>query len=83
MCIVMRAFSIFVVFFALSVMCCMCFEEVCLGSNIRPCIFMFLFVGSVVLFIVSISFVECSAGCGVNSIVCVFEGFRLRIFCLV
>ena len=26
---------------------------------------------------------ECSAGCGVNSIVCVFEGFRIRLFCLV
>ena len=31
----------------------------------------------------SLSFVECSAGCGVNSIVCVFEGFRIILFCLV
>ena len=30
---------------------------------------------SVVVLIVSLSFVECSAGCGVNSIVCVFDGF--------
>ena len=46
-------------------------------------IFMFLSVGSVALFIVSLSFVECSAACGVNSIVCVFEGFRVTLFCLV
>ena len=49
-CVVVRAFIIFVVFFALSVLFCMCFEKVCLGSNVRPSIFMFLFVGSVVLF---------------------------------
>ena len=30
---------------------------------------------------VSLSFVECSAGCEVNSIV--FEGFRIRLICLV
>ena len=35
------------------------------------------------LFIVSLGFIECSAGCGVNSIVCVFEGFTIRLFCLV
>ena len=35
------------------------------------------------LFIVSLRFVECSAGCGVNSTVCIFEGFRIRLFCLV
>ena len=30
------------------------------------------------LFIVSLSFIECSAGSGVNSIVCDFEGFRIK-----
>ena len=35
--------------------------------------FMPLFVGTVVLFIVSLTLVECSAGCWMNSIVCVFE----------
>ena len=79
----MSAFSIFVVFFALSVVFCICFAKVCLGSNVKPSIFIVLSLGSVVLFIVSLSFVECSAGCGVNSIVCVFEGFRIRLFCLV
>ena len=82
-CVVVSAFSIFVVFFALSVVFCICFAKVCLGSNVRPSIFIVLSVGSVV-FIVSLSFVvECSAGCEMNSIVCVFEGFRIRLFCLV
>ena len=35
------------------------------------------------LFIVSLSFVVCSARCGVSSIVCVFEWFSIRLFCLV
>ena len=36
------------------------------------------------LFIVNLSFVECSAGCGVNIIIVnVFEGNRIRLFCLV
>ena len=37
-------------------------------------------VGSVVLFLVSLSFVDCSAGYEVNSIVCVFEGVRINYF---
>ena len=60
-----------------------CEKKVCLGSNVRPSVFMVLSVGSVVLFIVSLSFVECSSGWGVNIIVCVFEGLRIRICCLV
>ena len=79
----MSTFTIFVVFFTLSVVFCICFEKVCLGLNVRPSIFMILSVESVVLFIGSLSFVECSAGCGVNSIVCVLEGLRIRLFCLV
>ena len=79
----MGAFCIFGVFFALSVVFCTCFAEVCLGSNARPSIFIVLCVGSVVLFIDSLSFVEYSAGCGVNSIACVFEVFRIRLFCLI
>ena len=35
------------------------------------------------LSIVSLSFVECSAGCRVNSIVRVFEVFRNRSLCLI
>ena len=46
-------------------------------SNGRPSIFMVLSVGSGVLFIVSLSVVECSAGVGVNSIVYVFERVRI------
>ena len=34
------------------------------------------------LFIVSLNFVQCSTESGVNSIVCVFEEFRIRFFCL-
>ena len=80
LCVVVGAFSLFAVFFALSVRFCMRFEKVYLGSNVRHNIFMFSFVGNVLLFIVSLNFVECSAGHGVNSIVCVFEGFRIRLF---
>ena len=50
----MSAFSIFVAFFALSIIFCMCFAKVCLGSNVRPSIFMVLSVESVVLCIVSL-----------------------------
>ena len=78
----MSTFSIFVVFFAFSVVFCVCFAKVCLGWNVRPSLFMVLSVGSVVLFIVSLSFLKCSSGCGVNSIVCVFKGFRIRLFYL-
>ena len=35
----MSAFSIFVAFFVLSVVFCMCYEKVYLGSNFRPSIF--------------------------------------------
>ena len=63
---------------------CMCITKVCLELNVRPSIFTFFSVLSV-LFIVSLSFVECSAGCGcrVNSIVFVFEELRIRLFCLI
>ena len=44
-------------------------------------VFLSLFVRSVVLFIVSFTFVEYSAGCGVNSIFD-FEEFRIKLFCL-
>ena len=46
------AFIIFVIFLALPVVFCTCFENVYLGSNVNPNIFMSLFVGTVVLFIV-------------------------------
>ena len=36
----------------------MLFEKACLGSNVRSDIFMSLLVGSVVLFLVSLSFAE-------------------------
>ena len=42
--------------------------------------FISLFVGKIVVFIVSLSFVDCYVGCGVNSIVCVFEGFTINYF---
>ena len=57
-CVVMGAFIIFVVFFALSVVFCMCSVKVRLGLNDRPSILRSLFVRSVVLFIVSFIFVD-------------------------
>ena len=54
-CIMVSAFSIFVVFFALSVVVCICFGKVCLGSNVRPSIFMvFVCGGCCVLWGVSV-----------------------------
>ena len=47
----MSTFIIFVVFLALSVVFCMCFENVCLGSNASLNIFTSLFAGSVLLLI--------------------------------
>ena len=41
-CVVVSAFSIFMVFFALSIVFCMYFaKRKCLESNVRPSIFMF------------------------------------------
>ena len=63
-------FSIFVISsLYLSCLVAMCFAKLYLRPNVRPSIFIFLFVGSIVLSIVSLSFVECSAGCRVNSTV--------------
>ena len=70
-----RAFSIFCGVRCFVCRVSTCFTKVRLGSNVRSSIFMFLSVGSVVLFIVSLSFVECTAGYGVNNIVCVLRGF--------
>ena len=82
--LVVRAFSIFVVFFAWSVVFCMCFKKMCLGSTVRLSSFTVLFVGSVMLFIGSLSFVECSDGCGANGSVCVLRGLkRFILFFLV
>ena len=39
--VVVGAFSIFVAFFAFSVVFCTCFARVCQGSNVRPSIFIF------------------------------------------
>ena len=63
-------------------MFCMCFAKVCLGSNVRPSklVCLFLFVGSVALFIVSLSFVECFAGCKVNSVFMFLKGLGLDNF---
>ena len=52
---VASVFNIFVVFFALYVVFYMCFENVCLGSNVNPNICMSLFVRTVVLLIVWLS----------------------------
>lgn len=54
-----------------------------LGSNVRPSIFGSFVVGSVVLFMVSFSSCEYSAGSGVKRVVCVLEGFNIRLFCCV
>ena len=61
----------------------MWFENVCLKSNVNPNIYTFLFVENVVLFIISFSLIECSAECGMNTIVCVFERFKIKLFCIV
>ena len=81
-CVVVRAFSIFVVFFA-CLSCFVCVLRKCVWGQRLELIFVCFFVESVVLFIVSLSFVDCSVGCGVKSIVCVLEGFSIRLFCLV
>ena len=83
-CVKVRASSIFVVFLALSVVFYMCFEKACRGLTVRRSIFVFV-RGECVLFIASLSFAKwlSLAGCGVNSIVCVFEGLRIRLFCLI
>ena len=44
-CVVMSAFSIFVMFFALSVVFCLFFAKACPRSNVKPSIFIVLFVG--------------------------------------
>ena len=48
---VVSAFNIYVIFLALSVMFCMCFENVSLWSNINPNILMSLFVESVMFLV--------------------------------
>ena len=57
---VASAFSIFVVFLALSGVICTCFENVYLGSNVNPNIFMPLFMESVSLYIVRFRLFKCS-----------------------
>ena len=42
------------------------------GSNVNPNILMSLFVGSVMLLLLVLDFVEYAAGCGVNNMVCNF-----------
>ena len=60
-------------FFALSVAFSVCLRK-CVWGRMLDLVFLCLcYVSSVVLIIVSFSFVECSAGCGVNSLVCAFE----------
>ena len=41
---------------------------------------MSLYVGTAVWLIVSLSFGNCSAGCGANAIIGVFGGFRINYF---
>ena len=74
-----RACSISVVFFALTMVFSVCFENACLGLNVNPNIFISLFVRSVVLFIVIFSLVEYSAKCVVNNIV-FLNGLLLSFF---
>ena len=69
-----RAFSILVIFCALSTMIYMCFQKGCRGLNIRINIFMSLSVESTKWLAASLSFGKCSAGCGGNDIVCIFCG---------
>ena len=56
--------------------CFVCVLRVYVWDRMLDLVFYCLFVGSVVLFIVGLSFVECSTGFGVNSIVCGFQRFR-------
>ena len=56
----MSAFNIFAMFFVLSVVVYV-LRKCVWGRMLDLVIFMFLSVGSVALFIVSLSFVECSA----------------------
>ena len=82
-CAVVSAFSIFSVFLAFCSVFCVCLLKVSLGSNVRPSIFGFLFVGSVWPSICSDSVVLYSAGSGVKSVVVVLSAFSVSWFCFV
>ena len=73
----MRSGELFV-FLWCSLPCLSCFAKVGLRSIVRP-VFTLLFVESVLLFIVSLSLVESSAGDRVNSIVCVLRGLKFIV----
>ena len=76
-CVVVRAFSIFSVGFARFSVFCVCCAYVSLGSSVSPSILGCLSVGSVVLFILSVSVVLYCAGSGVKSVVVVLFAFSL------
>ena len=82
-CDVVSAFSIFSVFLALCSVFCMWLLKVSLGSSVRPSIFGFLCVGSVLPSICSDSVVLYSAGSGVNRVVVVLSAFSVSWFCFV
>ena len=67
----------FVVYFTLSYVFFVYFEKC-----VRPNSFMSLFVGNGVFFMFNFNFVEGFATRGANNIMCVFEAFRIRLFCL-
>ena len=61
----------------------MCLLKVSLGSKVTPRIFGSVCVGSVVLFICSVSVVLYSAGSGVKRVVVVLFAFSVSWFCCV
>ena len=78
-----RALVIFRLFRAFSVVVWICLLKLSLGSKVRPKIFGFLTVGTVVLFIWRVSWALYSAGSGVKSVAVLFDAFSFRLFSIV
>ena len=73
------ALSIFVAFFPLYVMFCMCLLYFSFGSSVRPRILGYFSMGSVMSSIFRLSSVLYLAGSGVNRVVVVLFGFICRL----
>lgn len=79
-CVDVSALSIFVLFFPVCVVFCMCFVYVSFGSSVSPSIFGSFTVGRMVLLICRLSVVLYCAGSGVNSVVVVLSALSVSWF---
>lgn len=80
-CVVVSVFSMFMFCLVRVFVFRMCWANVSFGSQVSPRIRGSLTVGSMVLFICSVSVVLYSAGSGVNSVVVVLSALRVSWFC--